>query len=124
MLSWQLLGFGVYLLSLFKKKKKRKNGSPIYAAEAHKVASKIKILTPRKHYKSFPYVIGDASIVCVKRMAGLLTFISIFWHIPIQLLLKSPFFPCLLLYLTDGGACRMGFLFLYRHLPMSSWNFT
>lgn len=46
--------FGVYLLSLQKKKKKKKKLSPIYAADAHKVASKIKILTPRKHYKSFP----------------------------------------------------------------------
>lgn len=119
-----VIGFWCLPLITLEKKKNWKNGSPIYAAEAHKVASKIKILTPRKHYKSLPYVIGDASFVCVKRMAGLLTFISIFWHIPIQLLLKSPFF--LVYYFTWLMVEHAGwvFLFLYRRLPVSSWNFT
>lgn len=74
--SWQLLVFGVYLLSLLE----RPN-----TPDAHGGASKIKILTPQKRYKSFLLCCSVCNWLCSPRVCVLrgegrpfLKFIGIF----------------------------------------------
>lgn len=57
--SWQLLVFGVYLLSLLE----RPN-----TPDAHGGASKIKILTPQKRYKSFLLCCSVCNWLCSPRV--------------------------------------------------------